>query len=146
MQIEINIDEQVKETRIVITTAEVDDNINELLRRISEDKPQVIAGFQEDRVRLLDQGEIYRIYAGEGKVFCTAYSGVYVLRMRLYELEERLDKRRFVRISNSEIINLRYAKGFDLSFTGTIRVEMENGETAFVSRRYVSKIKKVLGL
>ena len=64
----------------------------------------------------------------------------------MYELEDRLDKNSFVRISNSEIINLKKVKGFDLSFTGTICVKMKNGRVTYVSRRYVSKIKQVLGI
>ena len=72
--------------------------------------------------------------------------GEYVLRLRLYEMEERLDQSCFVRISNSEIVTLRRVKGFDLSYTGTIRVALSNGDTAFVSRRYMGRIKKVLGL
>ena len=65
--------------------------------------------------------------------------------MRLYELEERLDNR-FVRISNSEIVNLKKVKSLDLSFVGTICMELSNGEVSYVSRRYVSKMKKILGL
>ncbi len=72
--------------------------------------------------------------------------GEYLLRMRLYEAEERLDQTRFVRISNSEIINLKMAKRFDLSFSGTICVNLAGGQTAYVSRRYVAKIKRLLGI
>jgi len=61
-------------------------------------------------------------------------------------LEERLNAKRFVRISNGEIVNLGQVKGFDLSFAGTICVNMKNGSVTYVSRRYVSKIKQVLGL
>ena len=66
--------------------------------------------------------------------------------MRLYEAEEQLDQTRFVRISNSEIINLKMAKRFDLSFSGTICVNLAGGQTAYVSRRYVAKIKRLLGI
>ena len=62
------------------------------------------------------------------------------------ELEERLAKDRFVRISNSEIINLKQVKGFDLSFAGTICVTLSGGTVTYVSRRYVAKIKQVLGI
>nr|WP_330379950.1 LytTR family DNA-binding domain-containing protein [Roseburia intestinalis] len=52
----------------------------------------------------------------------------------------------FIRISNSEIINLKEVKKFDLSFSGTICVSMSDKTVTYVSRRYVRKIKQVLGL
>ena len=73
-------------------------------------------------------------------------TGEYVLRLRLYEAEQRLNRHSFVRISNSEIINLKKVKGFDLSFAGTICVTLTNGTVTYVSRRYVAKIKQVLGI
>lgn len=57
-----------------------------------------------------------------------------------------MDNSKFVRISNSEIVNLKKVKSLDLSFVGTICMELSNGTVSYVSRRYVSKIKKVLGL
>ena len=69
-----------------------------------------------------------------------------MIRLRLYELEERLDDRKFVRISHSEIVNLKMVKSLDLSYVGTICMELSNGELCYVSRRYVSKIKRILGL
>ena len=90
--------------------------------------------------------EIVRIYAAVGKVFAVTDKKEYVLRMRLYEAEEKLGGKGFVRISNSEIINIKKAKKFDLSTAGTICVSLSNGNVSFVSRRYVSKIKKTLGI
>ena len=90
--------------------------------------------------------QIYRIVASEGKVYAVTDEGEYQLRLRLYELENRLDKGSFVRISNSEIINLKRVKGFDLSLAGTICVRLTNGMVTYVSRRYVARIKQVLGI
>ena len=146
MQIEVQIDETVRETKVVIVTPKMDEAVSDLMRRISEESPQVIAGFSQGAVCLLEQEEIIRCFSCDGKVFAVTAAGEWVLRLRLYELEERLDKRCFVRISNSEIINLRKVKNFDLSYTGTIRVNMKNGDTAFVSRRYMGRIKSVLGI
>ena len=94
----------------------------------------------------MDQSQIYRIGASEGKVYAVTDEGEYQLRLRLYELENRLDKGSFVRISNSEIINLKRVKGFDLSLAGTICVRLTNGMVTYVSRRYVARIKQVLGI
>ena len=146
MKIEIKIDETAGETKVIIVTREVTESVQALIKRLSEEQPKVIAGFLEDTVRLLREEEIFRIYAADGKVFAVTEKGEFTLRLRLYELEERLDKKRFVRISNSEIVNLGKVTGFDLSFSGTIRVSLSNGTSTYVSRRYVSKIKTTLGL
>lgn len=146
MKIEIKLDEHAPERKVIIVTEAVDEEIQTLMNRIAQERPQVLAGFDGDAVRLLPQEAIFRIYASGGKVFAVTETGEYALRLRLYELENRLDAGSFVRISNSEIVNLRRVKGFDLSYTGTIRVNLTNGDAAFVSRRYMSKIKHVLGL
>lgn len=146
MQIEIKIDDSCREPKIIVITDKVDEQITALVKKLSEEAPQMIAGFRDDTVKLLDQAEILSIYASEGKVLGRTADGTYTLRLRLYELEERLDKTKFVRISNSEIINLKKVKGFDLSFTGTICVSLSDGSVTYVSRRYVSKIKQTLGI
>ncbi|MBQ5545013.1 MAG: LytTR family transcriptional regulator DNA-binding domain-containing protein, partial [Clostridia bacterium] len=88
----------------------------------------------------------YRIYAEQQKVLAVTEKGVFQIRMRLYQLEEKLAGRKFVRISNSEIINLKKTAKFDLSIAGTIQVRLKNGQSTYVSRRYVSKIKEILGI
>ena len=50
----------------------------------------------------------------------------------------------FVRISRSEIINIKKIGKLDMSLTGTIRIQMKNGYSTFVSRRNVAKLKKLL--
>ena len=72
--------------------------------------------------------------------------GVYDLKERLYELEARLDRHAFVRISHSEIVNLRKITALDLSLTGTNRITLTGGTVCWASRRYVKKIKEALGL
>lgn len=146
MQIEIKIDNSCKEPRIIVVTNKITDEINKLVKKLAEDTPQLLTGVQGDVLKILDQHDISRIYATNGKVYAETEDGEYLLRLRLYELEERLDKNDFVRISNSEIINLKKVKVFDLSYTGTICVSFLNGTVAYVSRRYVKKIKQVLGI
>lgn len=146
MQVEIKIDPTSKEPRCIIMTAEMTQDIQNLVKKLSQDGPQIITGCKEERIEVLEPGDLIRIYAGNGKVFAVTAKGEYTLRQRLYEIEQRLNGNPFVRISNSEIINLKKVQNFDLSFTGTICVKLSNGTTTFVSRRYVGKIKKILGL
>lgn len=146
MKFEIKIDDSCNEPKVIILAAEITEDVNALIRKLSEDSPAVISGFKGGKLEILDPTDLIRVYANAGKVFAAANKGEYVLRLRLYEAEERLDKETFVRISNSEIVNLKKAKSFDLSFAGTISIKMEDGSTSYVSRRYVSKIKKILGV
>lgn len=146
MQFEVKIDETVTEPKVLILTDKITNEVNDLVRKLAEDERQIIAGFRGDTVTLLDEKELLRVYASGGRVYAVTAGGEYVLRLRLYELEERLRPFSFVRISNSEIINLKRVRSFDLSLVGTICVTLSDGSKAYVSRRYVPKIKEVLGI
>lgn len=146
MRVEVKIDSTCHEPKVIVVTDKMTDEVNAVIEKLSESTPQVIAGFQNDSLHIIDQSTIYRLYAASGKVFAVTEDGEYTLRLRLYELEERLDGKSFVRISNSEIINLKKVKSFDLSFSGTICVLLTDGTQTYASRRYVSKIKQVLGI
>lgn len=146
MKIELKIDETCQETKIIIVADRITEEISALMRRLSDEIPQRIAVVDGEAVFLLDPEDIVRVYAAAGKVFAVTDKKEYTMRLRLYEAEERLDGKGFVRISNSELINIKKAKKFDLSMSGTICVSLSNGTVSFVSRRYVTKIKKILGL
>lgn len=146
MQVEVKIDNSCIEPKIIVLTASMTEEVSKIIQKLSDNNPQIITGSKNEKIEVLEQDELIRIYAANSRVFAAANSGEYLLRLRLYEAEERLNPNQFVRISNSEIINLKKVKSFDLSFAGTICVELSNGTTTFVSRRYVSKIKKILGI
>ena len=148
MKLNINIDAGAKEPEITITTSHMTEDVNRVVDFVSrlDDAPTIISGIREDKVELLDPEVIVKIYAEASKVFAQTEKGSYQIRLRLYEAEEKLNNSKFVRISNSEIVNLKKVKSLDLSFVGTICMELSNGEVSYVSRRYVSKIKRVLGL
>lgn len=146
MKIELKIDKDCIETKVVIIAEKMTEEISDLMQRLSNEVPQSLVGFDGESVLLLDPTEIVRVYAAVGKVFAVLNKKEYALRLRLYEVEECLSGKGFVRISNSEIINIKKAKKFDLSMAGTICVLLSNGDSSFVSRRYVTKIKKMLGI
>ena len=147
MKLNIKIDANVEEPEALITTARMTEEVNRVADFISglDNAATVILGMKDGKTELLEQNALVRIYTENGKVFARRDCDLYQVRLRLYELEERLDNR-FVRISNSEIVNLKKVKSLDLSFVGTICMELSNGEVSYVSRRYVSKMKKILGL
>ncbi|MCH5351658.1 MAG: LytTR family transcriptional regulator [Clostridiales bacterium] len=146
MKIEVKIDESCSETKLIIVTEKMTEDVAALMQRLSGDGLHGIVAFDERGTTLLPPSDIVRVYASGGKVFAVTDKQEYVLRLRLYEAEEKLNGKGFVRISNSEIINIKKARRFDLSTVGTICLSLVNGDICFVSRRYVSKIKKTLGI
>lgn len=146
MQVEVKIDSSCAEPKIIILTASMTEEVQNLIQKLSEENPRIISGSRNGRIEILPPDELLRIYAANGRVFAVTERGEYVLRLRLYEAAEKLNPAQFVRISNSEIINLKKVKHFDLSLTGTIYVALADDTTTYVSRRYVAKIKKLLGM
>ena len=113
MQLNIKIDANYEEPVTLITTARMTDEVNRIVDFINQSDAvtTIISGIKNGKVELLEQESLFRIYAEEGKVFAKTEYDLYQLRLRLYELEERLDDTLFVRISNSEIVNLKKIKG-----------------------------------
>ncbi|GHT85653.1 transcriptional regulator [Bacteroidia bacterium] len=146
MKVEIKIDGQCEETTVIVIARELSDEVNELAQMLSNSRLQLIVGFKDNNAVVVETRKIVRIYTANQKVYIVADDGEYVSRLRLYEFEERLPNNTFVRVSNSEIINLQKVKDFDLSFSGSICVRFINGKTTYVSRRYVAKIKTMLGM
>ncbi|MDF2485887.1 MAG: LytTR family transcriptional regulator [Herbinix sp.] len=146
MDVEINIEKERLKPKVVIHTNEVTSEINELVKRLTDYNEQLLIGYRNEEVILLNPDEIYRIYSQGQKVVARTLSETVFLKFRLYELEEKLSGSRLIRISNSEIVNLKRIKSLDLSITGTITMKFDNGEKSFVSRRYVERIKQYIGI
>lgn len=145
MQIEIQLNESCTEPKIILQAAQLTDEIKELAQRLTVGTTW-LAGFCGEQAVLLNPDDLLRVTAQNGKVWAVTSQGSYTLRMRLYEVEEKLRSPDFVRISHAEIINLKQVNSFDLSFAGTICVTLSNGQQTYVARRYVAHIKQTLGI
>lgn len=147
MKVEVEIDRSCTEPVAIIRAASVSEEVQraaELLADIGT--LSIIPGFRDGSAHLLNPARIRRIYASGGKVYAVTDRGEYILRMRLYEAEKKLAHNGFIRISHSEILNLQEVEKFDLSLSGTILVVLSDGSTAYVSRRYVPRIREVIGM
>lgn len=145
MKVEVKIDNSCTEPLCIIITNKLADEISSCVERLSSSNT-LITGRQNDNISLIEQKDIINIYAAQSKVYVVTERGEFVVKQRLYELDQMLDSHSFVRISNSEIINLHKAVNFNLKLSGTILVSLTNGKETYVSRRYVTKIKERLGV
>lgn len=146
MEVELKLDPKQREPKAVILAAELTPELKALAEQLAGLSLGPIQVREGERTLLLPQEEFLRFYTDGKSVAAQTAAGVYAVGLRLYELEERLDRRRFVRISNSEIVNLDKVTALDLSITGTIRMTLDHAVTTYASRRCVKKIKEALGL
>lgn len=145
LKIDVTLDPALEELLVKVLSPGETEELQALLRRLEE--PRRLTGFREGSAVPLEAAEVLRFYGEDKEVRAQALDGeVYTVRLRLYELEERLDRKAFVRVSHSEIVNWKRVTALDLSLSGTIRVTLEGGVATYVSRRYVKKIKEVLGI
>ncbi len=145
MKVHIEIDETLKETEVLIRTPEVDSDVTQLIEKISKNDKQTINVSSGNKVILLEPAEVVRIFSGDKKVFVKTENEIFTIKQALYEIENILPKE-FVRISGSEIINIKMVKDFDLNIAGSIFVNFKNGDRTNVSRRFISAIKEKIGV
>ena len=146
MKVEISIDKKYSNPKVVIYCDEYTSDIQNVYEKILSSTTKKILAIKDDKTYLLDFDEIVRAYSLDKKVFVSTMKDTYEIRERIYELEEKLSLEKFIRISRSEIINLDYIEKLDLSFIGTISVELKNSEYSYVSRRKIKTFKTLLGL
>ena len=146
MKLELHIDPSLSETEVIVRAPARTPEVDALLDRLTAAEAPLL-GFRADGSAVpLEPEDVLRFYGEDKDVRAQTTEAVYTVRERLYELERRLAGRPFARVSHSEIVNLRQVTALDLSLTGTIRMTLSGGVTVYVSRRYVKKMKEVLGL
>ena len=146
MEVKLRVEPGRQEPKIIILAGEENDELRRLAENLSKLSLGPVPVSLGDEKLLLPQREFLRFYADGKGVSAQTAKKIYSVRLRLYELEERLDATRFARISNSEIINLDRVTAVDLSLSGTIRMTLDGAVHVYVSRRYVKKIKETLNL
>lgn len=144
MQIKFSINEKYEKPEIVICNHEMNGEVKKLADTISRAVNETLVGYMNNEAVVLQQTDIVRVYAQNQKVLATTNEGDYNLHYKLYELEEMLDKLMFVRISKSELVNVRKIVRLDTSMAGTVKVILKDNVETFVSRRNIAYIKKAL--
>jgi DNA-binding LytR/AlgR family response regulator len=78
------------------------------------------------------------------RLFLYTAADSYEIRMKLYELEDLLKDRNFLRISKSMIVNLMKITSVRPALNGRFSAVLKNGEEIIISRKYVPALKQIL--
>lgn len=103
-----------------------------------------LTGLQEDRQFEVPVSEVCYIEAVDNKVFLYTVKQVYETRQKLYELEELLKEKYFLRVSKSLLLNLMKVRAIKPALNGRFTAVLQSGEEIIISRKYVPELKAAL--
>lgn len=121
----------------------ISDEVKEIVSFVKSRQGQ-LTGAIEDRQFEIPVGDIFYIEAVDNKTFIYTESKVFENRQKLYELEEILKDKRFLRISKSTLLNLMKISSIKPALNGRFTAVLYSGEETVISRKYVPEFKKAL--
>lgn len=136
--------DKTREEEIVIYAHQKNEMIFEI-ERMAQEKPLQLTGFLNEEIVRLEPQDIYCFTVEGGRLYAIGENEKYLIKARLYNIEEILDKS-FIKINQSSIANVKKIQKFDASISGTLKVIFKNGHTDYVSRRNIKNVKERLGL
>ena len=145
MKIEIDVDEKYTDMGVSIHTPSLTPEVERIISLMRMMDMQ-IAVKKGDETVLLDAGEILYIEAVERSTFVYTEKETYESSLKLYEFEQQLSEKDFIRISKQSIINLRKVKSLRSEINRKIRVTLQNDEQIIVSRMYSDELRSRLGV
>ena len=145
MKINLDIDGKYDDTEVIIRAPHLNNDIERMVAMMRMIDMQ-IAVRKDNETYLLDTDKILYIEAVDRKTFVYTNSENYESELKLYELEQQMTERDFLRISKQTIVNLRKIKSLKTDVNRKIRITLQNGEQIVVSRMYSDELRRKLGL
>lgn len=136
----------LSETEVEIRFRERDREVDNLVRTINLSGDALYGINEKGDTEMVYVSQILYIEAVDRDVFAYKASGVYRIRNTLYELEDDLKEKLFVRISKSTIVNIKAIRSIAPEDFRRIKLLLSNGEYLVVSRSYANGFKSAIGM
>ncbi|MEE1061382.1 MAG: LytTR family DNA-binding domain-containing protein [Ruminococcus sp.] len=145
MKITININENLSDTEIVINSNSLSSDIETIIATLRMLDSQITVS-KNGESYILDVAKIVYVESVDRKTFVYTEQDCFDSKLKLYEIEERLCKSGFLRISKNCLVRLKYIRSLRAELDRKIRLTLENGEQIIVSRQYADELKQRLGV
>jgi DNA-binding LytR/AlgR family response regulator len=139
MKITINTDEQCKETEIIVICSRLGDDIDKLLTAVKMLDMRLTV-YKDKRQYVIDAADVIYIDSTDKRTFLYTGTDVYESPLRLYELEEKLADRNFLRASKNCLFNINHVQSIEPDLHRLI-LTTEKGIKLIVSRQYAAAVK-----
>lgn len=145
MKISINTNPNYTDIEIIINCSSITAETERIIAALQLIDNQITVT-KNNETHLLSISKIAYIESVDRKTFVYTENECYESKLKLYEIDDRLCKNNFLRISKSCIVNLKYIRSLKSEFDRKIRITLENSEQLIVSRQYAVQLKKRLGV
>ena len=129
--------------QIEIRCHEITEEVREIVAFVKTRQGQ-LTGVQEGKQYEVPVTDILYIETVDNKVFLYTKKQVYETKQKLYELEEILREKYFLRVSKSLLLNLMKVQSIKPALNGRFMAVLQSGEEIIISRKYVPELKKAL--
>jgi DNA-binding LytR/AlgR family response regulator len=148
MKVNINIISSELEEEVNFNIHNVNEKINEAIELLTSSKKIIkyLLVKKEDKHYKVNIDEVFYIESIDRKIFIYTKAETYEISEKLYILEEQLSSNNFIRISKSMLLNINKIYSFYPKLSGNLEALLTNKEKVLISRRYVSNLKKQLGM
>ena len=133
-----------KEEEIVIYAHEETSLVKDIIALATISDKSLTGTFNEE-IKVLAPSEITCFISDNNKVYALIKDKKYVIKKRLYQIEEMMDES-FIKINQSCLANRRRILKFQASIGGSLMVIFDNGYKDYASRRELKNIKQRMGL
>ena len=128
---------------VEIRCHEVTQEVREIVAFVKSRQGQ-LTGIIEGKHYEIPVMDVFYIETVDNTVFIYGSKSVYETKQKLYELEDILKEKYFLRVSKSLIVNLMKVKSIRPALNGRYIAVLQNEEEVIISRKYVAELKRVL--
>ena len=137
---------KISETEVEIRCREKDSEVEAVLESIKSVSDTLMGEKENGDKEPVRVPKVLYFEAVDRNVFAYTTDNFYRVKRTLYDLEDYLTKKHFVRISKSTIVNLKAVKSVAPEDGRRLKLLLRNGEWIVVSRNYVSDFKTGIGM
>ena len=143
MKVNIETDQALLETEVLIRCAAHDERIDSIIAALHRCERRIAASY-DGAMYPVAPSDIFYIETVDGSTFAYAKDRVHAMPFRIHELEEALYEYGFRRISKSSLLNLCRIRCLAPYVGARLLASLDNGEDIVISRKYAKNIKREL--
>ncbi len=130
----------------IVFPEEESEKVGRILDAIVKGEDIFITGENAHGIKHLESRKIHYFMVVDDEVRAFLSNASFIVKYKLYELEELLVDKYFIRVSKYALVNINKIDYIKPAFNSKLVLQMRNHEEVEVNRRYYKAFKKTLKL